>query len=80
VAVENGLLTWINGIADRGCIATNGSTIVVSDRWVTCVCSRQSSSRSVSRLRYAAEYDAAEEEIASYREWSYVPLRPGDDY
>ncbi len=32
VAVENGLLTWINGIADTGCIATNGSTIAVVDR------------------------------------------------
>jgi hypothetical protein len=32
VAVENGLPTWINGIADTGCIATNGSTIVVVDR------------------------------------------------
>ena len=32
VAVENGLPTWLNGIADTGCIATNGSTIVVVDR------------------------------------------------
>ena len=32
VAVEDGLPTWINGIADTGCIATNGSTIVVVDR------------------------------------------------
>ena len=32
VAVENGLPTWINGIADTGCIATNASTIVVVDR------------------------------------------------
>ena len=32
VAVEGGLPTWINGIADTGCIATNGSTIVVVDR------------------------------------------------
>jgi hypothetical protein len=32
VAVENGLPTWISGIADTGCIATNGSTIVVVDR------------------------------------------------
>jgi photosystem II stability/assembly factor-like uncharacterized protein len=31
VAVENGLPTWINGIADTGCIATNGSTIAVVD-------------------------------------------------
>ena len=32
VAVEGGLPTWISGIADTGCIATNGSTIVVVDR------------------------------------------------
>jgi hypothetical protein len=32
VAVEHGLPTWLNGIADTGCIATNGSTIVVVDR------------------------------------------------
>jgi hypothetical protein len=32
VAVEEGLPTWLNGIADTGCIATNGSTIVVVDR------------------------------------------------
>ena len=32
VAVEDGLPTWINGIADTGCIATKGSTIVVVDR------------------------------------------------
>jgi hypothetical protein len=32
VAVEDGLPTWINGIVDTGCIATNGSTIVVVDR------------------------------------------------
>ena len=32
VAVEDGLPTWINGIADTGCIATNASTIVVVDR------------------------------------------------
>jgi hypothetical protein len=31
VAVE-GLPMWINGIADTGCIATNGSTIAVVDR------------------------------------------------
>jgi hypothetical protein len=31
VAVENGLPTWINGIADTGCIATNASTIAVVD-------------------------------------------------
>jgi hypothetical protein len=32
MAVENGLPTWLNGIVDTGCIATNGSTIVVVDR------------------------------------------------
>jgi hypothetical protein len=32
VAVEDGLPTWINGIADTGCIATNGPAIVVVDR------------------------------------------------
>lgn len=32
VAVEDGLPTWTNGIADTGCIATNGSTIVVVDK------------------------------------------------
>jgi photosystem II stability/assembly factor-like uncharacterized protein len=32
VVVEGGLPTWINGIADTGCIATNGSMIVVVDR------------------------------------------------
>ena len=32
VAVEDGLPEWINGIADTGCIATNGSTIVVVDK------------------------------------------------
>ncbi len=32
VAVEGGLPTWLNGIADTGCIATNGSTVVVVDR------------------------------------------------
>jgi hypothetical protein len=32
VAVENGLPTWLNGIADTGCIATNGSTAVVVDK------------------------------------------------
>jgi len=32
VAVEGGLPAWINGIADTGCIATDGSTIVVVDR------------------------------------------------
>jgi hypothetical protein len=32
VAVEGGLPTWTNGIVDTGCIATNGSTIVVVDK------------------------------------------------
>jgi hypothetical protein len=32
VAVEDGLPMWMNGIADTGCIATNGSTIAVVDR------------------------------------------------
>ena len=32
VAVEDGLPAWIDGIADTGCIATNGSTIAVVDR------------------------------------------------
>jgi hypothetical protein len=32
IVAVNGLPTWINGIADTGCIATNGSTIVVVDR------------------------------------------------
>jgi hypothetical protein len=32
VAVEDGLPTWLNGIADTGCIATNGSTVVVVDK------------------------------------------------
>jgi hypothetical protein len=32
VAVEDGLPTWIEGIADTGCIATNGSTVVMVDR------------------------------------------------
>ena len=32
VAVEGGLPTWIDGKADTGCIATNGSMIVVVDR------------------------------------------------
>lgn len=31
-AVENGLPTWLNGIADTGCIATNGSTAAVVDK------------------------------------------------
>jgi len=31
-AVEDGLPTWIDGIADTNCIATNGSTVVVVDR------------------------------------------------
>jgi hypothetical protein len=32
VAIEDGLPTWINGIVDTGCIATNSSTIVAVDR------------------------------------------------
>ena len=32
VAVKDGMPAWINGIADTGCIATDGSTIVVIDR------------------------------------------------
>jgi len=32
VAVEDGLPVWTNGKVDTGCIATNGSTIVVVDR------------------------------------------------
>ena len=32
VAIEDGLPPWINGIADTGCIATNGSTIAAVDR------------------------------------------------
>jgi len=32
VAVEDGLPTWTNGIADTGCIATNSSTVAVVDR------------------------------------------------
>jgi len=32
VAVEGGLPTWINGVADTNCIATNGPFIVVVDR------------------------------------------------
>ena len=31
-AVEGGLPAWTNGIVDTGCIATNGSAIVVMDR------------------------------------------------
>jgi photosystem II stability/assembly factor-like uncharacterized protein len=30
-AAENGLPTWIDGIVDTGCIATNGSKIAVAD-------------------------------------------------
>jgi hypothetical protein len=30
--VEDGLPEWLNGIADTGCIDTNGSTIVVADK------------------------------------------------
>ena len=29
---------------------------------------------------YNADYDAAEDEMASYCEWSYFPLEPGDEY
>jgi hypothetical protein len=32
LAVEGGLPGWISGIADTGCIATNGATVVVVDR------------------------------------------------
>ncbi len=32
VAVEGGLPAWIEGIADTGCIAANGSSIAVADR------------------------------------------------
>lgn len=32
VAIKDGLPTWINGIADTGCIATNGSMIAIVDR------------------------------------------------
>jgi hypothetical protein len=38
VAVEDGLTTWMNGIVNTGCIATNGSTIVVVDRAGTLSC------------------------------------------
>jgi hypothetical protein len=31
-AIKNGLPTWIDGIADTGCIATNGSKIAVADK------------------------------------------------
>jgi hypothetical protein len=41
VAVEDGLPTWINGIADTGCIATNGPTVVVVDRAGTLYLSTQ---------------------------------------
>jgi hypothetical protein len=41
VAVEDGLPTWINGIADTGCIATNDSTVVVVDRAGTLYLSTQ---------------------------------------
>jgi photosystem II stability/assembly factor-like uncharacterized protein len=41
VAVEDGLPTWITGIADTGCIATNGSTVVVVDRAGTLYLSTQ---------------------------------------
>jgi hypothetical protein len=42
VAVENGLPRWINGIADTGCIATNGSTTAVVDRGGTLYLSTES--------------------------------------
>jgi hypothetical protein len=32
VAVEEGMPAWTAGIVDTGCIATNGSTVVVVDR------------------------------------------------
>ncbi|HEX4170102.1 MAG TPA: hypothetical protein VHZ55_31940, partial [Bryobacteraceae bacterium] len=39
VAVEDGLPTWINGIADTGCIATDGSTmVVVETELAPCIC------------------------------------------
>jgi hypothetical protein len=38
VAVEDGLPTWMNGIVDTGCIATNGSMIAVVDRAGTLSC------------------------------------------
>ena len=41
VAVEDGLPMWINGIADTGCIATNGSTVAVVDRTGTLYLSTQ---------------------------------------
>jgi hypothetical protein len=41
VAIEDGLPTWINGIADTGCIATNGSTVAVVDRTGTLYLSTQ---------------------------------------
>jgi len=40
-AVEDGLPTWINGIADTSCIATNGSMVVVVDRAGTLYLSTQ---------------------------------------
>jgi hypothetical protein len=42
VAVEAGLPTWLNGIADTGCIATNGSAIAVVDRAGTLYLSTES--------------------------------------
>ena len=53
VVVENGLPAWINGTADTGCIATNGSTIAVVDRAGTLYLSAEfglSWSRSSSQL------------------------------
>jgi hypothetical protein len=38
-AVEDGLPAWIEGIADTGCIAANGSSIAVADRVGNLYCS-----------------------------------------
>jgi hypothetical protein len=32
VAIAGGLPAWIDGIADTGCIATHGATVVLADR------------------------------------------------
>jgi hypothetical protein len=53
VAVEAGLPTWLHGIADTGCIATNGSAIAVVDGAGTLYLSTESGlawSRSSSEL------------------------------
>jgi hypothetical protein len=42
VAIEDGLPEWTNGIVDTGCIAANGSTVVVVDRAGTLYQSTQS--------------------------------------